>query len=82
MTRMEMLRAAQMGGMQVAVPVSTASSIQPVQPAAPRTDEEEGIAYWTCPECAYEDNEMGFVSCERCSADRPPLEEFVPVHLQ
>jgi hypothetical protein len=40
-----------------------------------------GAAYWTCPECAYEDNELGFLVCERCQAERPPLSEFVPVSV-
>ena len=38
-----------------------------------------GTAYWTCPECAFEDNEMQWVSCERCGNERPPLDEFIPV---
>jgi len=44
-------------------------------------DSSVGAAYWTCPECAYEDNELGFLVCERCQAERPPLDEFVPMSV-
>lgn len=44
-------------------------------------DSSIGAAYWTCPECAYEDNELGFLVCERCQAERPPLDEFVPMSV-
>jgi len=40
-----------------------------------------GAAYWTCPECAYEDNELAHTVCERCQAERPPLDEFVPMSI-
>ncbi|KAH9256074.1 hypothetical protein BASA81_005850 [Batrachochytrium salamandrivorans] len=39
------------------------------------------VAYWTCPDCAFADNEMTFTACERCGETRPPLDEFMAVEV-
>lgn len=39
------------------------------------------VAYWTCPDCAFADNEMAFTACERCGETRPPLDEFTAVEM-
>lgn len=67
-SRLEMLRVQQ-----------NAPEIRASRRNLPQQQQQTPVAYWTCPDCAFEDNEMSFTSCERCGENRPPLEDFIPI---